>query len=115
MERSDSAGRAGQIGKSRRRTAGSKIIMTSDDMLTPRPQEQADENGAHDRAYADALGSVRHAIEQFGGCSHAEKTALAKELADLQAIAKKLEEGRVEIVLFGEIDTGKSALINALV
>jgi GTP-binding protein EngB required for normal cell division len=28
---------------------------------------------------------------------------------------RKLETGRVEIVLFGEIDVGKSALINALV
>jgi small GTP-binding protein len=69
----------------------------------------------HDRQYADALGGVRHAIEQFEGCSAAEKAALAKEIADLEAISKKLEEGRVEIVLFGEIDTGKSALINALV
>ena len=68
-----------------------------------------------DRDYADALASVRHSIEQFDGCSDEEKAALSKELADLEAISKKLEQGRVEIVLFGEIDTGKSALINALV
>ena len=61
------------------------------------------------------MGGVRHAIEQFAGCSDAEKRALATELAELESIRKKLEEGRVEIVLFGEIDTGKSALINALV
>ena len=30
-------------------------------------------------------------------------------------MAEKLEAGRVEIVVFGEISTGKSALINALV
>ncbi len=68
-----------------------------------------------DRDYADAMATVRHAIEQFSGCSDGEKQALVKELADLEATAKKLEQGRVEIVLFGEIDTGKSALINALV
>jgi GTPase len=84
------------------------------------PHSDADDldsrdNARLDRDYADALATVRHAIEQFEGCSDAEKAALAKELADLEAISKKLEQGRVEIVLFGEIDTGKSALINALV
>lgn len=69
----------------------------------------------HHRAYTEAMASVRHAIAQFDGCSEAEKAALAKELADLEAVSRKLEMGRVEIVLFGEIDTGKSALINALV
>jgi small GTP-binding protein len=69
----------------------------------------------HDEDYAHALASVRHAIEQFSGCSDAEKAALTKELADLEEISRKLEQGRVEIVLFGEIDTGKSALINALI
>ncbi len=68
-----------------------------------------------DRHYADALASVRHAIDQFAGCSPDEKQALVKELSDLESMVQKLEAGRVEIVLFGEIDTGKSALINALV
>ncbi len=71
--------------------------------------------GQQDRDYADAMGSVRHAIAQFHGCTDAEKSALVHELAQLEAIGKKLEQGRVEIVVFGEIDTGKSALINALV
>ena len=68
-----------------------------------------------DRHYSAALASVRHAIDQFAGCSPDEKQALVKELADLESMVSKLEAGRVEIVLFGEIDTGKSALINALV
>ena len=68
-----------------------------------------------DQDYVDALASVRHAIGQFSGCSAGEKAALEKELSDLEQILKKLEQGRVEIVLFGEIDTGKSALINSLV
>jgi small GTP-binding protein len=68
----------------------------------------------HHRAYSEAMAGVRHAIAQFDGCSDAEKAALTKELAELEAMSRKLEMGRVEIVLFGEIDTGKSALINAL-
>jgi small GTP-binding protein len=82
------------------------------DPLTPAESDDAD---AADRHYADALAAVRHAIEQFAGCSQQEKDALSQELADLGTMATKLHEGRVEIVLFGEIDTGKSALINALV
>jgi small GTP-binding protein len=83
--------------------------MTNRDTSTPTAADR------HHRAYSEAMASVRHAIAQFDGCSEAEKAALAKELADLEAVSRKLEMGRVEIVLFGEIDTGKSALINALV
>lgn len=72
----------------------------------------ADEQDQH---YADALRSLRHAIEQYHGLSEAEKEALVRELSELEEMGAKLEQGRVEIVLFGEIDTGKSALINALV
>ncbi|MFV2067896.1 MAG: YcjF family protein [Pirellulales bacterium] len=76
----------------------------------------ATDNVTHDDAnYEAALGTVRHAIEQFDGCSDAERQALAGHLDQLQAMAKKLASGRVEIVVFGEISTGKSALINALV
>src|SRR3990172_361546 len=89
--------------------------MTPSDGQHAEPARDREASPRHDRDYSDALASVRHAVEQFAGCSDAEKRALAKELADLEAISKKLEEGRVEIVLFGEIDTGKSALINALV
>ncbi|HEX3727554.1 MAG TPA: GTP-binding protein [Pirellulales bacterium] len=78
-------------------------------------ERDSDAAERQDRDYADALASVRHAIDQFSQCSEAERAALVQELSDLEAISKKLVEGRVEIVLFGEIDTGKSALINALV
>ena len=90
----------------------------TDHERTPEPQTHhargQRDPAQHDRDYADATAAVRHAIEQFSGCSDAEKRALEQELADLEAIDKKLEQGRVEIVLFGEIDTGKSALINTL-
>ena len=35
------------------------------------------------------MASVRHAIEQFAGCSEAEKQALAKELAELESISQE--------------------------
>ncbi len=75
---------------------------------------EADDHRQH-QAYAEALASVRHAIAQFDGCTPAEKISLGRELSELEAISQKLEAGHVEIVIFGEIDTGKSALINALV
>lgn len=69
----------------------------------------------HDGDYDAALASIREAIEQFRGCSVEERAALARDLDQLHKMAEKLESGRVEIVVFGEISTGKSALINALV
>ncbi|MEM1303997.1 MAG: GTP-binding protein [Planctomycetota bacterium] len=68
----------------------------------------------NDRDLWAALDAVRRTIDQVEGCSNAEKEALAGELAGLRDLAKKLRGGRVEIVVFGEISTGKSALINAL-
>ena len=65
--------------------------------------------------YDAALESLHHAIDHFTGCSPEERAALQRDLEQLHAMAKKLEAGRVEIVVFGEISTGKSALINALV
>jgi hypothetical protein len=72
-------------------------------------------SSADNSSYASALASVRGAIEQFAGCSDEERAALRADLDQLQQMASKLESGRVEIVVFGEISTGKSATINALV
>ncbi|QDU87083.1 GTPase Era [Pirellulimonas nuda] len=68
-----------------------------------------------DADFWSALGAVRSAIEHVERCNEAERAALADELRDLQDLAVKLRSGRIEIVVFGEISTGKSALINALV
>lgn len=68
-----------------------------------------------DDDYAAALATVRRTIDQFRGCSEEERTALREDLERLQTMADKLVSERVEIVVFGEISTGKSALINALV
>jgi small GTP-binding protein len=68
-----------------------------------------------DADYEAAMNSVRAAIETFRGCSPDERAALQRDLNQLHAMAEKLAAGKVEIVVFGEISTGKSALINALV
>ncbi len=65
-------------------------------------------------SYDAALDSVRHAIAQFAGCTDDERQHLHQDLDELERMAEKLTSGRVEIVVFGEISTGKSALINAL-
>jgi len=70
---------------------------------------------AIDRDYEAAMEAVRQAIERFRGGTPEERAALARELDQLQAMAEKLAAGKVEIAVFGEISTGKSALINALV
>lgn len=68
-----------------------------------------------DRDYEAAMNSVRDAIAHFRCCSADERAALQRDLDQLHAMAEKLAAGKVEIVVFGEISTGKSALINALV
>ena len=59
--------------------------------------------------------SVRRRSSSFRGCSPEERASLQRDLDQLHAMAEKLAAGKVEIVVFGEISTGKSALINALV
>src|ERR1700760_3240262 len=68
-----------------------------------------------DADYNAALATVREAIGRFVGCSAEERASLERDLDQLYEMAEKLEAGRVEIVVFGEISTGKSALINSLV
>lgn len=67
-----------------------------------------------DANYDDALAALKQAIGQFDGCSAQERAALQNELQQLEQMTEKLQSGRVQIVVFGEISTGKSALINAL-
>ena len=62
-----------------------------------------------------ALAAVRAAIAVLEGCTDEEREALQGDLRELEQMEEKLEHGRVEIVVFGEISTGKSALINALI
>ena len=65
--------------------------------------------------YRHAITSVQRTMDRLRGCTDAEREHLHRDWDQLQEMLRKLTEGRVEIVVFGEISTGKSALINALV
>ena len=65
--------------------------------------------------YHQALTAVEQTLDRVRQCTGEEKSRLRAELAGLRQMHDKLVTGRVEIVIFGEISTGKSALINALV
>ena len=62
-----------------------------------------------DADYDAAIDTVRHAIDRFSGCSEEERATLERDLEQLHDMVEKLEAGRVEIVVFGEISTGKCA------
>ena len=68
-----------------------------------------------DDHYQQALAAVEQTLDKYRRCTPEEKEKLRSELAGLRDMHDKLQSGRVEIVVFGEISTGKSALINALV
>ena len=65
--------------------------------------------------YQNALASVESALARLRDCPKEEKENLQSDLSQLSDMYQKAVNGRIEIVLFGEISTGKSALINALV
>jgi hypothetical protein len=68
-----------------------------------------------DTNYRQAVASVERTLDKLRTCSAEEKQRLHGELHQLQDMLRKLTSGRIEIAVFGEISTGKSALINALV
>lgn len=68
----------------------------------------------NDSDFDDALSAVRTTIDRARTCSEAEREVLRSDLNQLQEMEHKLTNGQVEIAVFGEISTGKSALINAL-
>ena len=68
-----------------------------------------------DRRYRDAIDAVQRVLSELGRCNEDERAALSRDAIQLRQMLKKLRDGRVDIVVFGEISTGKSALINALV
>ena len=76
-------------------------------------------NQHHARAGRSALpagiASLEKTLDKLRDCSPEEKDSCSGELHQLQEMLRKLTIGRIEIAVFGEISTGKSALINALV
>ena len=70
---------------------------------------------AQDPHYLEAVESVAATLKQLTGCPESEKERLKADVADLNRMYEKATSGRVEIAIFGEISTGKSAMINALI
>jgi small GTP-binding protein len=66
-------------------------------------------------SYREALQAVRQTLEKMQVCPEDEREAMLGDISRLADMQQKLTEGRLEIVVFGEISTGKSALINALI
>lgn len=65
--------------------------------------------------FHQAIGAIKSTLERARGCTAAERQQLQDDVQQLNAMYDKITQGRVEIVIFGEISTGKSALINALI
>ena len=65
--------------------------------------------------YEQAISALQKTVDKLRRCSEQEKQKLQQDLTQLNEMVAKISDGRVEIVVFGEISTGKSALINALV
>ena len=76
---------------------------------------QPSQEATEDPNYTEAVKSVESTLSKLRGCSDAERDQLQKELSGLTEMYDKVTNGRVEIVIFGEISTGKSAMINALI
>ncbi len=68
-----------------------------------------------DPQYLDAVRSVETTLAQLKNCPEDERDRLQGDIHQLTEMYEKVTTGRVEIVIFGEISTGKSALINALI
>jgi small GTP-binding protein len=65
--------------------------------------------------FHQAIGAIRSTLDRARGCTAEERHQLQEDVQQLNAMYDKITQGRVEIVIFGEISTGKSALINALI
>ena len=68
-----------------------------------------------DPQYKEALRSVKETLEQLKGCPDEERKRMKSDIGQLNDMLEKITKGKVEIVIFGEISTGKSAIINALI
>lgn len=66
-----------------------------------------------DQRHEDTLTTLRH-LAHSTELRECEREAVAEDLQDVEAMLEKLETGVVEIAVFGEINSGKSSLLNAL-
>ena len=68
-----------------------------------------------DGQFQQAITAIRGTLKKLRGCTDQERQHLQSDVNQLNAMYEKITRGRIEIVFFGEISTGKSALINALI
>ena len=73
------------------------------------------QNSSDDQQFKHAIEAVQSTIDKLREGSESEQEALHSDITQLSEMYEKATTGRVEIVIFGEISTGKSALINALI
>ncbi|MEL7497842.1 MAG: GTP-binding protein [Planctomycetota bacterium] len=66
-------------------------------------------------SYTDAVKAVEKTLADLRGCPESERNKLKQDISQLSEMYEKVTTGRIEIVIFGEISTGKSALINAMI
>jgi small GTP-binding protein len=66
-----------------------------------------------ERQYQDTLTTLRR-LAGSTELRDSERDAVADDLRDIDNMLDKLEKGVVEIAVFGEINSGKSSLLNAL-
>jgi len=88
--------------------------MSDHDAQPDSPAGEAAPRHEGDDHYRKAIDALHETLDRFDGITEQEHAELTRELEQLERLSDKLEKGRVDITVFGEISTGKSALINAL-
>jgi GTPase len=78
-------------------------------------ERDADSVSGTDALFRQSVTALERTLDKLRGCRPDEKQHLHRDLEQLQDMFQKLSRGCIEIVVFGEISTGKSALINALI
>jgi small GTP-binding protein len=67
-----------------------------------------------DEQFEDTLKNLRK-LAQSDDLRESERQSVAGELDEIEAMLAKLERGEVRITAFGEVSTGKSSLLNAMI
>jgi GTPase len=82
---------------------------------TPPAGNASPDETSREREYDASIESLRLVLEQIREAPEEERRALTEEQLRLEQMLAKLETGRVDIAVFGQVNVGKSSLINALV
>ena len=77
--------------------------------------ETSPASSVDDPHYRDAVKAVEETLAKLQGCPDSERERLQSDIDQLNSMYEKITNGSVEIVIFGEISTGKSVMVNALI